>query len=43
VDLPRPAILTRQDVQVNMGGGNDSTYELGGSQFGAAFRLGFSL
>ena len=35
--------LTSQDVQVNLGGGNTSTYRLGGSQFGAALRVGFSL
>jgi hypothetical protein len=35
--------LTSQDVQVNLGGGNTSTYKLGGSQFGASLRVGISL
>jgi hypothetical protein len=35
--------LTSQDVQVNLGSAGISTYELGGAQFGAAARLGFSL
>ena len=35
--------LTSQDVQVNLAGGNTSTYKLGGSQFGASLRVGFSL
>jgi hypothetical protein len=34
--------LTSKDVQVNLGSG-ESTYKLGGSQFGMALRLGFSL
>jgi hypothetical protein len=35
--------VTSQDVQVNLGGGGTSTYKLGGSQFGAAIRVGVSL
>jgi hypothetical protein len=35
--------LTSQDVQVDLGGGNTSTYKLGGSQFGASLRVGISL
>jgi hypothetical protein len=35
--------VTSQDVQVNLGGGNSSTYKLGGSQFGASLRVGISL
>jgi hypothetical protein len=35
--------VTSQDVQVNLGGSNNSTYKLGGSQFGAALRAGFRL
>ena len=35
--------VTSEDVQVSLAGGNDSTYELGGSQFGASLRAGFSL
>lgn len=35
--------VTSQDVQVTLAGGNSSTYELGGSQFGASLRAGVSL
>lgn len=36
--------LTNKDVQVSLaGGGGDTTYKLGGSQFGASLRLGFRL
>ena len=35
--------VTSQDVQVNLGGSNDSTYKLGGSQFGASLRAGFRI
>jgi hypothetical protein len=36
--------VTNQDVQVSLaGGGGDTTYKLGGSQFGAALRFGFRL
>jgi hypothetical protein len=35
--------VTSQNVQVNLGGGNDSTYKLGGSQYGASVRFGISL
>jgi hypothetical protein len=35
--------VTSQDVQVNLGGGNVSTYKLGGSQFGASLRAGVRL
>jgi len=35
--------VTSQDVQVNLTGTGDSTYKLGGSQFGAAVRVGISL
>lgn len=35
--------VNSQDVQVSLAGGDSSTYELGGSQFGASLRAGFSL
>lgn len=35
--------VTSSDVIVNVGGANQSTYELGGAQFGMALRLGVSL
>ncbi len=35
--------VTSQDVQVDLGGLDPSTYRLGGSQYGAAIRAGFSL
>lgn len=35
--------LTSQDVQVNLSSGGSSSYKLGGSQFGAAIRVGVSL
>jgi len=35
--------VTSQDVQVNLTGTGNSTYKLGGSQFGAAVRAGISL
>ena len=35
--------VTSQDVQVNLGGANDSTYKLGGSEFGASLRAGIHL
>ncbi len=35
--------LTSQDVQVNLAGSGNSTYTLGGSQYGASLRFGFSL
>jgi hypothetical protein len=35
--------LTSKDVQVTLQDGGTGSYELGGSQFGAALRLGFSL
>ena len=35
--------LTNEDVRVDLGSAGISTYELGGAQFGASARLGFSL
>jgi hypothetical protein len=35
--------VTSQDVQVNLGGANSSTYKLGGSQLGGSLRAGVSL
>jgi hypothetical protein len=35
--------LTSQNVQVSLGSGNDSTYKLGGSQYGASVRVGFRI
>jgi hypothetical protein len=35
--------VTSREVQVNLSGTGNSTYKLGGSQFGAAARLGVSL
>jgi len=35
--------VTSQDVQIDLGSVGASTYKLGGTQFGAAARLGFSL
>lgn len=36
--------VTNKDVQVSLaGGGGDTTYKLGGSQFGASLRVGFRL
>lgn len=35
--------VTSENVQVNVGSANASTYKLGGSQFGASLRLGFRL
>jgi hypothetical protein len=35
--------VTSQDVQVNLAGSGNSTYKLGGSQFGASLRAGLSL
>jgi hypothetical protein len=35
--------VTSEDVQVNLTDTGNSTYKLGGSQFGAALRAGFSL
>ena len=35
--------VTSRDVKVTLGGNNDSTYKLGGTQFGASLRAGFRL
>jgi hypothetical protein len=35
--------VTNQDSQVTLASGGASTYKLGGAQYGAALRLGFSL
>jgi hypothetical protein len=35
--------VTSEDVQVTLASGGQSTYELGGSQFGASLRAGFRL
>jgi hypothetical protein len=35
--------VTHRDVQVSLASGGDSTYRLGGSQYGASLRLGISL
>lgn len=35
--------VTSQDVQVSLGSSNDSTYKLGGAEFGASLRAGFRL